>query len=52
MATPTRWGLVWLVTLAGAVAAFQIGKMPASLPAFRDDLAGRSGWLPPASSRR
>ncbi len=39
MATPTRWGLVWLVTLAGAVAAFQIGKMPASLPALRDDLA-------------
>ena len=38
MPTATRWEHVWLATLAGAMAAFQIGKMPAALPALRDDL--------------
>ena len=34
----TRWWATMAVLAAGVVSAFQIGKLPASLPALRDDL--------------
>ncbi|HJM52189.1 MAG TPA: MFS transporter [Alphaproteobacteria bacterium] len=34
----TRWGVVVVVVLAAAVAAFQVGKVPVALPLLRHDL--------------
>ena len=34
----TRWGIVLIACGAGVVGAFQIGKMPSSLPVLRQDL--------------
>lgn len=44
----TLWPAVLAVTLAGIVAAFQIGKLPAALPALRADLGLSlisAGWV-------
>ena len=44
----TRWGVVALATTAGVLAAFQIGKIPGTLPALRDDLGlslVTAGWV-------
>ena len=44
----TLWPAVLLVTLAGVVAAFQIGKLPAALPALRAELGldlVAAGWV-------
>lgn len=44
----TIWPAVLAVTLAGIVAAFQIGKLPAALPALRADLGLSlitAGWV-------
>ncbi len=44
----TDWRIVWLIVGAGVVAAFQIGKVPAALPALRAEfglgLVG-AGWV-------
>src|SRR5436309_16113261 len=34
----TQWRLVWMLILAGVVAAFQIGKAPIAIPLLRQDL--------------
>lgn len=34
----TRWPIVWLMVWAGTVTAFQVGKMPASIPHLQRDL--------------
>ena len=47
-ATKTRWSIVALVTIASVAAMFQIGKIPASLPAMRADLGlglVMAGWV-------
>jgi MFS family permease len=44
----TRWGATAAVLAAGVVGAFQIGKLPASLPVLRDDLGLgliAAGWV-------
>ncbi len=44
----TLWTAVFAVALAGIVAAFQIGKLPASVPALRADLGlslVTAGWV-------
>ena len=44
----TRWGATAAVLAAGVVSAFQIGKLPASLPVLRDDLElglVAAGWV-------
>lgn len=44
----TPWPLVWLLVLAGIVAAFHVGKVPPSLPAVRAELGidlDAAGWL-------
>lgn len=44
----TRWGATAAVLAAGVVGAFQIGKVPASLPVLRDDLGLgliAAGWV-------
>ncbi len=35
---PTRWGRVALYVAAGVIAAFQVGKVPAALPAIRAEM--------------
>ncbi len=43
----TRWGIVALAVAAGVFVAFQVGKMPASLPPLMHDLhltAVQAGW--------
>ncbi len=34
----TRWAIVWLMVGAGVVTAFQVGKMPASIPHLQREL--------------
>jgi MFS family permease len=44
----TPWGLVGLLIAAGIVAAFQVGKVPPSLPSLLGDLGvglSQAGWL-------
>ena len=44
----TRWGATAAVLVAGVVSAFQIGKLPASLPVLREDLQlslVAAGWV-------
>ena len=44
----TRWPAICAVALAGIVAAFQIGKLPASVPALRAELGlslVAAGWV-------
>jgi len=44
----TRWSIVFLATLAGAVASMQIGKAPPAIPALRVDLGlglVAAGWI-------
>ena len=44
----TSWPAVALIAIAGIVAAFQIGKLPAALPALRADLdltLVEAGWV-------
>ena len=44
----TRWWATVAVLAAGVVSAFQIGKLPASLPVLRDDLGLGlvvAGWV-------
>ncbi|NIR31354.1 MAG: MFS transporter [Gammaproteobacteria bacterium] len=47
-APATRWPFVVLATLAGAVAAMQIGKVPPAIPELRQELAlglVAAGWI-------
>ena len=47
-AQTTSWPAVALIAIAGIVAAFQIGKLPAALPALRADLdltLVEAGWV-------
>lgn len=44
----TRWGVVAVVLAAGVVGAFQLGKLPAALPALRAELGlglVAAGWV-------
>jgi MFS family permease len=44
----TRWGVVMIVVGAGVVAAFQVGKAPAAIPALRAELGlslFAAGWV-------
>lgn len=39
MSGDTRWGIVWLATAAGILAAMQVGKVPPVIPQIAADLA-------------
>lgn len=39
MSGDTRWGIVWLVTAAGILAAMQVGKVPPVIPQIGAELA-------------
>ncbi|MEQ8701264.1 MAG: MFS transporter [Bauldia litoralis] len=44
----TRWGVVFLTLGAGIVVAFQVGKLPATIPVLRDELGislVTAGWV-------
>ena len=44
----TPWSLVGLLVVAGAVAAFHVGKAPPSVPSLRAELGAslrQAGWL-------
>jgi MFS family permease len=48
IASRTLWSDVWLLTLAGIVAAFHIGKVPPALPLLRAELdfgLTAAGWV-------